>query len=447
MNGAGHEPEPFAQLPRALAPLGYRNYLLYWVGFAASNTGRWIELTGAVWLVYDLTGSPVLLGLLGVARAVPAIVLGPIAGVVVDRVDQRKLLFATQGVALIASVVLGILIAVGRVEFWHVYLQVAVQSAIMAFDASVRQALFPTLVPRSRLVEAVTLTSAAGRGSALVGPAIGGLAIAGLGVAAPFFLNAATFLALMAAVVGMQGVVRRQHDASSSFRGMLTEGLRYMARAPVLSGLLKMEIVFGIFNMNAVMITIVGREILGVGPEALGGLLAAPALGSLVGISFVLTVGQTRRPGHFVVFCQLGYAAALVVFAFAGNYLLAFAALAATGLLDALQTVTRMSIMQLAAPGPMRGRVMANMGTVTRGIGPLAQTQSGVLAGLIGPPLAVVTAGVALAASALLTGRANRALWDFRHDDALDDAAAPAPLVAAVQADEVADVPLYPGPS
>src|SRR5512143_3503697 len=100
---AARDQPPFVRLPGGLAPLGYRNFLLFWIGFVASNAGKWIEQTGAVWIAYELTGNPFLLGLIGLIRAVPTILLTPFAGVIADRVDQRKLLFTTQGLSLIAS--------------------------------------------------------------------------------------------------------------------------------------------------------------------------------------------------------------------------------------------------------------------------------------------------------------------------------------------------------
>jgi MFS family permease len=408
---------PSIVLPGSLAPLGYRNYAFYWIGLTASNTGRWIEVTGSVWLLYQLTGSPALLGFLGIAKAVPTLILQPFAGVIVDRVDQRRLLFVTQGLALLSSLCLGTLVVTGLVEAWHIYVQTALVAAISAFDVSVRQALFPRLVPRQQLADAVTLSATAGRASALVGPAIGGVAIGTMGVASPFFLNAATFLALMAAVALMRGVAPMGIVERLSFRGELSEGLRHVWQAPILSGLLQLEIVFGIFQINPVLIAILGREVLDVGPEGLGGLLAAPALGSLVGIGCLLILGQPRRGGQFVVLCQLGYAATLVAFAVSHDYLLSIGILAVSGLLDVLTTVNRLSIMQLAAPARMRGRIMANMRTVTGGIGPLAQAQSGILAGAIGGSLATLTAAVALAVAAATLGRTNRQLWEFSRTD------------------------------
>jgi MFS family permease len=411
------EPQPSVRLPGNLAPLGYRNYALYWFGLASSNAGRWAEQTGSVWLVYLLTNSPVLLGLLGISKALPTLLIGPLAGVVADRIDQRRLLFATQGLSLIASLILGLLVLTGQVQLWQIYLEVFLTSVISAFDVSSRQALFPRLIPRRELPSGVTLTSLAGRASAVVGPAIGGLAIAALGVASPYLINAATFLVLMGALVAMRNVAPQAAGRDTSFVTELREGLGYIRRTKVLSGLLRLEIVFGAFQANPVIIAIIGREVLHVGPEGLGGLLSAPALGALAGLGCLLIFGHTQRPGRFVVICQWIYSAALVAFALSTQYLLSFVLLAATGFLDILETVTRLSIAQLAAPGRMRGRVMANMRTVTGGVGPMAQTQSGILADAIGGPAALVVAALALATSATTTVWTNRPLWRFTVDE------------------------------
>ena len=408
-------------LPSGLAPMGSRNYALFWVGYLFSNTGRWIELTGSVWLVYLLTDSPILLGLLGIVRAVPSVVLSPIAGVIADRVDQRRLLFVTQALGFGASLALGLLVATGLVELWHVYVQVAAQAAITAFDQSTRQALFPRLVPRTQLPAAVTLSATAARLATLAGPAIGGVAIASLGEASPFLLNAASLTVLVVALVAMTGIAPQPRGVGGGFRRELAEGLRYILRAPVLNGLIRMEVFFSIFSMNAVLITIVGVEILGVGPEGLGWLLAAPAVGSLVGIAGLVSLGHARRPGRLVVISTLIYAVAMIGFAVSTSYMVSFAILAVTGLIDAVVTITRHALVQLAAPGEMRGRVMANMGVVTRGLSPLAQTQSGLMAGILGAPLAGATAAIVLAVMAAATGYFNRSLWKFSLAEAIED--------------------------
>lgn len=411
-----------------MEPLRHRDFRYYWAGFAVSRLGASIEEMGAVWLVYELTRSPVMLGLLGLARAVPAVILSPIAGVVADRVDQRRLLFTTQALLLLISVALGSLVLAGVVEVWHIYAQIAAHAAITAFDAAGRQALFPRLVPRSHLPEALTLTVTAARMSKVVGPVIAGLAIAGLGVASPFFLTAATAFGLMVAVLKMMPLEALTRLPGSSFRGELTEGLRYIVSTPVVRGLFTLEIAFGFLQMNPVMITLFSQEILQVGPEGLGGLLSAPAFGSLIGVFGLLALGQARRQGRFVILSALAYAVLLAAFSVGGGYVVALAVLATIGLFDAVVTVTRHSVVHLAVPNRMRGRVLGNMGLVTRGVTPLSEVQSGVLVGLFGPPLAVLTAALALLAAVGATVRANPGLWGFARDEQPDDSTAPRPI-------------------
>jgi MFS family permease len=416
------EHRAFARLPGNLAPLGYRNFALYWLGHATTKMGRAVEDMGAVWLVYELTGSALLLGLLGLVRAGPAILLGPVGGAMADRVDQRRMLYATQAMWMSTSLALGVLVLLGGIDLWHVYLLVGLKAVATTFDGSVRESFFPRLVPRRHIGAAVTLSAIAGRSAALAGPIIGGFAVAIAGEASPFLLTAATFPVLMVAVAMMRGIVPLVKAEGSTLRGELVEGLRYVLGAPVLSGLLTLQLMFEIFQMNPVMITIIGREVLDVGPKGLGGLLSAPALGSLLAIVLLLVTGHVNRQGRFAVLSTMAYAAALAGFALAGQYAIAYGALVFVGALDSFLTVTRHSVMQLAAPSHMRGRVMGNMGTVTRGVSPLAETQSGALAGVMGGPLAIVTAAAALVVSAAVTARRNPALWRLRRTDLEPDA-------------------------
>jgi hypothetical protein len=323
---------------------------------------------------------------------------------------------ATQIAGLIASLWLGLLILTGSVEMWHIYVQVAVQGFTQAFDTAARQALFPRLVPRRYISEAVTLNSTAGRVSGLVGPAIGGLAIATLGSAWPFLINAATFPVLVVALLLLRHLDPAPPLAPSSFVADMRDGLTYILRAPILRGLLQLDVVFALFQLNPVMITILALEVIRVGPEGLGGLLSARALGAMAGVAVLLTLGHPERQGRFAVVCTIVYAACLVPLALTTSFALSFVLIALTGMLDSLVSVTRHSVMQLAAPPEMRGRVMSNMAIVTR-LGQLGQTQSGVVVAAVGPLAAVLVSAVAIALSAGLTGYGNRLLWDSSRSD------------------------------
>src|SRR2546422_9725966 len=173
-----------------LAPLGHRNYALYWVGQLVSMSGTWIELTATTWLLYQLTDSPFLLGLGGLFRAAPIFAFALIGGTVADRVERRRLLLITQSASVVTSLLLGALVVTGQVVFWHVYVISLINATIAAFDAPGRQSLFPMLVPRPQLQNAITLNAMLFQAGQLVGPAVAGVLIARVTIAAPFFAKA-----------------------------------------------------------------------------------------------------------------------------------------------------------------------------------------------------------------------------------------------------------------
>ncbi|MBX3030251.1 MAG: MFS transporter [Chloroflexi bacterium] len=399
--------------PGSLAVFGSRDFRLFWVGFAVSNTGRWVEMTGALWIVSTLSDSPLVLGGLGIARALPAILLSPIAGVIADRFDQRRLVMITQATSLLLSLALAASILLGTVAIWQVYLQLAIQSCVQPFDLAARQALFPRLVPRRHLPDAVTLTVAAARTAKFLGPVIGGLLIASVGLAAPYLLNAVSFVVLIAAAWEVRPAAITRPEARPSFIGELRAGFDEIRRAPLVRGVFQLEAVFGLFQVNDVMITIVARTVLGLGPEGLGLLLATPALGALVGIAGLVLTRPIRRQGRVAVGAVLIYAAVMLVVAGSPLVVITCLALAATGLLDSLVTVVRHSVLQLAAPGDKRGRIMANMAVVSNGVAPLSQVQTGLLTSLLGPPLGIATAACALALTSGVVAFRNRTLWVF----------------------------------
>ncbi|HEY3118812.1 MAG TPA: MFS transporter, partial [Chloroflexota bacterium] len=191
--------EPLAGGParqgRAFGALRHRDFRLYWGGSVISQVGGWMQQIAQGWLVYDLTGSAFMVGLNGLAQSIPFIALSLYAGTVVDRVDRRRLLQLVCWGQLALSLILGILIATGHVQIWHIYLTSALHGLIGAFESPARQALLPYLVPRGDLMTAISLNSIQRKGSQVLGPALGGVFIASFGVAGAYFIRAGFFLA------------------------------------------------------------------------------------------------------------------------------------------------------------------------------------------------------------------------------------------------------------
>src|ERR1043166_5239036 len=170
-----------------LAAFRYRDFRLFWISLFISNVGTWMQMTAVNWLLYQLTGSAVKLGLNGLFRAIPAIAFGLFSGVFADRYDRRRVLLVTQVFLGLLALGLGVLDHAGQIQPWQIYAFTLVSSAVGSFDSPARQALFPSLVPREVLPNAVALNSLLWKGAALLGPSLGGIAISLMGTAGAFY--------------------------------------------------------------------------------------------------------------------------------------------------------------------------------------------------------------------------------------------------------------------
>jgi MFS family permease len=391
-----------------LAPLGHRNYALYWVGQLVSMSGTWIELTATTWLLYQLTDSPFLLGLGGVFRGAPIFAFALLGGAVADRVERRRLLLITQSSSVITSLVLGALVISGQVAFWHIYVINLVNAIIAAFDAPGRQSLFPTLVPRGQMQNAITLNSMLFRSSNLIGPAVAGILIARVSIAAPFFVNAASYFAIIFGLLAMRipAVISRPRG---SIREDLVGGLRYVRASAILPLILGIEATLSVFGHNQALITIFARDVLRTDAEGLGLLLSAIGAGAIAGMVVLIVAGDLRRKGLFMIFAGALYAAGLLIFAWSRSFELSVAILVLVGFADATWGTMRNAIAQLAAEDAYRGRVMSLIVIVSRGLTNVSQLQTGLSTALFGAPgAATIGAVVVGGVVASVAARAER---------------------------------------
>ena len=383
-------------LPHGLTALRERNYVLYAVGQFISQLGNWVEQTAVAWILYEMTNSPLLLGLSGLFRAVPMIGLALFGGAIADRVPRRVLLLLTESSMLIASLTVGLLGLTGQLQFWHLYVLSFVSGTLSAFSIPARHALFAGLVPRGSMQSAVTLNAVAVRSGALIGPSIGGVALAYGGYAFPFFINAAGFIGMLLALASMRLPSRQTETASSPtnlWHGM-TSGLDFVWRNPLLKVALGLEIVSGLFGHNVALITVIARDAIGTGPEGLGLLLSALGAGGLLGMVFMVAV-EVKRHVHVILTVGTLYAVLLAAFALSPWIGLSMILLFAVGAADGIWAVTRNTLAQLLVPDALRGRVMSVVVMATRGSAPLGRVQGGFLAGLVGGPVAML-AGAAV---------------------------------------------------
>ena len=416
----------------------YPAYRVYWGGSLASILGFQVFLFSQFNLVHHLTGSAAFIGLTGAASAVPSIFLNLFGGVVADRVDRRRLLLATQLVNATVMALLGVLTFGGRVEPWHVVAVSFVSGAVFAFDNPARQSLYPRLVAREALTSAVAFQSVIWQGTRMIGPGIAGLIVANvggdetLGLAAGFYFAAAGFFA-MALVMTRLRIPGGDKQTSAGVSGLqaLAEGLRFIRGDSVVLFLILMSFANSFFGgAHLILMPAIASDVLGVGRDLQGWLLAAGGAGAL---SVTLMVGTRRRvraPAAMIIGGASLYGLLVATFALTADWIssypLALVLMLAMGVTQSAYMVTLMSSLMMATPDRMRGRVMGVFG-ITYAMLPLSGLQAGLLAQFIGLPAALAIGGFIVSFIAVGLAATNpkiRALGEQQRREAQTPAAA-----------------------
>jgi MFS family permease len=374
-----------------------RDFLLFWSGVVLSQIGSRATVAASLYQVYALTGSIATTGLVGGAQAVALVTLSPIGGVLADRWDRRRLLQASQGVAMLAAFGMAAVTLSGAVQPWHVLAGVLVTTAAATFDQPCRQALVPALVPRDVLPAAIALLNPSRELAVLTGPALGGLLIAVDGPGLVYLLDGITYAVLIGVLAAVRvPPLRRAADAPPpSVRAEMAEGARYVRRRPLILSLCGLDLVLTVFGAYRVLLPAFSER-LDIGPTGYGLLSAAPSLGALLATyGIVRLVTRSRRLGRVLLVSTIGYGLVAVGFAqvslVAGVLLLALL----LGAFDATATTIRHAAVQLETPDELRGRVQSLYQITSRGGPALGDVVIGAAAGLVGP-VAALTGGAAV---------------------------------------------------
>ena len=384
------------------AALHFRDFRLFWIGYFISNIGTWMQMTAINWLLYELTNSPLQLGLNGVFRAIPAIGFGLFSGVIADRYDRKRLLLATQVTSMVLALLLGILDQTGLIQVWHIYTLTLLSAVVNTLDGPARQALFPSLIPRSVLPNAIVLNSLLWKGSVLLGPALGGIAISTVGTDGAFYANAASFLAVVLALLFMRTSSAGLVEAGRFLREV-KEGVSYVCSQKIILGVMVMEATSSIFGLDQAMLTIFARDILRVGASGLGFLQSARGLGAVIGSGLLIALGQPHSQGKILFASAILYGASFAFFGLSHSFPLSLLLLTIAGATDTLWAATRNTILQLRTPEGIRGRVMGIFHLSNRGLHPLGQAETGLVVPLVGAREATFFGGLLVAAVTLLT--------------------------------------------
>jgi MFS family permease len=395
----------------------HRNYRLFFGGQVVSVTGTWMQNVATAWLVLELTGSPVAVGLLALFQFLPFTLLSLPAGVLLDRLDARRTVIATQALSLVFAAALAALTLADVVAVWHVYVLTALRGTVLVLDNPGRQALTFQLVGRGELPNAVALNSTLFNAARVVGPAVGGVLVATVGVGIAFALNAVSFLAVLAGLLRMRErelfpLDRDEDDAPGLLRGT-REAFDYVRRTPLVAAVLGTVLAVSMLAFNFhVLLPVLARETLDAGPDAFGILSASFGAGALVGALAAATRGRASAR-TFVVGAAV-FGAAELALAPLGSLAAASAVLFVTGLAFTTWVANANASLQLAVPDRLRGRVLGFYFLAFNGSMPFGGLLAGWLAASGGTRLAFAVGGAgALAATfvalAVLRGPARLA--------------------------------------
>jgi MFS family permease len=388
-----------------LGVLQNRNFTLLWTGSIVSNTGSWMQIVAQAFLVFELSGSPFLLGVVGMARAIPMIILPPFGGVIADRFPRLKLLKVTQVANFFVAFLQGAVVSLGIVTIWQLALLGLFAGMVNAFDNPTRQALLPDLVKREHLNKAIALNSSAWQGSALFGPTLAGVFIAAFGVAEAFYINAFSYLAVLIALYWMRDVP--EHNAARSnvtITSDLVAGLKYVRGTSLICVLLAMAAVTSIFGRSfQQLLPVFASDVFHKGGLGLGIMFSAPGAGTLFGASAIAVVRDSQAKGRMFIGGALLFSVLVAWFALNRSFGLSLVLLFGTGVASIVFSSFMTTMIQLEAPDGMRGRVMSLVTVTMQGFTPIGTLLTGALATQVGTPEAVALSALVVGAAALLT--------------------------------------------
>jgi MFS family permease len=387
---------------RILTALRYPQYRRFWLGNFGAVTGQQMMWVAQGWLVYDLTGSPVYLGYAGLVTALPAIGLNLLGGVLADRLDQRRVITATQVMTSAAVFILATLTALDLVHVWHVLVVAFILGATQAFNNPARQAIFPQLIDKKDLMNAVSLNSMVWQSTRVIAPAIAGVIVSVAGSAVAFYVCSVCFLALAVAVLGLKIERTETRQRRASVLRDLSDGLGFIRDNFLFTFLISMSFFSSFFGGAGIqLMPVFVRDILDAGPSALGVLMSVMGVGTMIGVITGGYLGDFERKGLLIIGGATLYGTFLVLFANSTYYPLSLALIFCMGICLQLYTITLQTTLQMRVPDELRGRVMGVYG-MTHNIGPLGAMQAGLLASAFGAPTAVTISGLAIIAFSLL---------------------------------------------
>ncbi len=397
---------PKARLRTTLRALRHRNFRLFYGGQFVSLTGTWMQSTAQYWLVFRLTGSPLLLGVIAFANQFPVFLLAPVAGMVADRHNRHRILITTQALSMTLALVLAGLTLTGAIRVWEIILLASLLGIVSAIDIPARQAFLMDMVGREDLLNAIALNSSMFHGARILGPAMAGLLVASVGEGWCFLANGVSYLAVIVGLLLIRLKRRTPPEKKGSPLEDMVEGFRFARHAAPVRTLLALVglVSFAAMPYTVLMPIFVGRVLDG-GPRQLGLLMGATGVGALAGALTLASKASVQGLGRWIWIAATGFGTSLILFSISRNLWVAMAMLVPAGFSMMIQMGSTNTLLQVMVPDRLRGRVMSLYSMMFIGMFPIGALVAGVVASRVGVPWTIAVGGLACVAGGALFAR------------------------------------------
>ena len=390
-----------------LRALRHRNYRLFFVGQSISLIGTWMQQIAMSWLVYRLTSSELMLGLVSFAGNVPVIIFAPIAGILADRWNRHRMIVIIQILALVQAIVLALLVLSGIIVMWEIVVLSVCLGLINAFDMPIRQAYVVEMIDqREDLGNAIALNSSMFNMARLIGPAIAGVLIAAVGEGYCFLINGLSYIAVIMALLAMRVGPSRRTATSAPILKSLTEGLRYSYGFPPIRSILVLLTLVSVIGMPyMVLMPVIAKTVLHGDSHTLGNLVSCSGLGALVGAIYLAARKTVRGLETVIPTMAIVFGAGLVALSLSRDVYLSMAFMVIAGFGMIVQMAASNTVLQTIVEEDKRGRMMGLYTMSIRGVAPFGSLLGGALASVIGTPHTLLLSGLICAMGGLFFAR------------------------------------------
>jgi len=393
-NTALPAPAGHSRLRGMVRSLRHRNFKLFFSGQIISLIGTWMQTIAEAWLVYRLTGSSVLLGVVGFAGQIPIFILSPLGGLAADRWNRHRIVIGTQAASMILALILAILTLSHLIKTWEIIVLASLLGAVNAFDIPARQSFLIEMVEREDLMNAIALNSSMFNGARVIGPAIAGILVARIGEGWCFFANGVSYIAVIIGLMMMKLPAYRPVSFGTSPYEHIAEGFRYVKRTtPILALITLIGIVSLVAVPFSVLMPIFADRILHRGAHGLGILMGASGVGALLGALTLASRRGVSGLGRVVGMSAMAFGISLIFFSFSKVFWLSVVLLIPVGYAVMLQMSSSNTLIQAMVPDELRGRAMAMYTMMFMGMAPIGSLLSGIFADRIGAPWTVALGG------------------------------------------------------